>query len=112
MDERRRKWGCPNRKLPTIEVREVRIEDTDGQRRTVEVPVSYVFNVFCSEFAEPQEQLRHTQIVPIPTPDVSVIGWRVVLDVWIPKESWPVRWPDDDSWRWQVDDFVVKGPGS
>ena len=107
MADRRGKWGCPNRKVPTIEVREVRVEKADdGETRTTEVPVIYVFNAFHSEFAEPQEQLHHTHAVLIPKPDFTMIGWRVILDVWIPKESWSVRRPESDSWRWQVDDFV------
>jgi hypothetical protein len=110
MRERRKHWGCPNRKVPTISVLEMTFMDDADGKRLVEKPLAYAFNVFCAEFAEPQEQLRHTQVVPITTPRDEVIGWRVVLDVWIPKETWPIRWPNDDSWHWQVDDFVPFGP--
>lgn len=70
--------------------------------------MSYVFNAFCSEFAESRERLHRTHVVLIPPPMPDVIGWRVVLEVDIPRELWAIWRPNNDSWGWTVDDFVPR----
>jgi hypothetical protein len=109
MTNRRRKWGCTNRKVPTIEVREVRIADAEsGERSVTDRAVRYVFNAFDSEFSEPQERLERTHAIVIPPPEQDVIGWRVQLQVCIPREWWSFKRPNDDSWSWTVDSFVPR----
>lgn len=109
MFRRRMKWGCPNRKVPTVEVFEVRAKPSNevGQLPMIaEKPIMWLMNAFHGEYAEPRERLQFTHVVPVPPPDPGVIGWRAVLTLDIPKETWFFRHPSKDSWGWKNDDFV------
>lgn len=107
MKGRRSRWGCPNRKVSTIEIREVRrSRNEDGKLSLEDVSVRWVVNALRSQFSEPHERAEATHIIPIDNPDSLAIGWRVVFTVQIPMETWFFRRPNKDSWRWIVDDFV------
>lgn len=108
MVKRRARWGCPNRKVPYIEVCEVSVRANAEPPDVVETPVLYVFNPFGSEFAESQETTRRTHVVLVPSPDEDVVGWRVILNVLVPMETWSIRRPSRDSWGWRDDDYVPR----
>jgi hypothetical protein len=111
MKDRRLKWGCTNRKIPFIEIREVRLNQADSEappQDQDERLVRTIMNAFRGQFAEPQEALQVTHIVPVDTSDPAVMGWRVLLVHHVPMETWFLRRPSHDSWSWEDDDFVPR----
>jgi hypothetical protein len=109
MKRRRAMWGCPNRRIPYLEIREVRAKPANGPNglpQVTEETIIWLMNPFRGQYAEPQETLQLTHLVPVATHDDSVIGWRVRLALNVPMETWYFQRPSDDSWDWEDDDFV------
>lgn len=112
MLQRRSKWGCPNHRVPRIEIFEVSLAKSgaDGQSTPKERPIGVIMNALRGGFAEPNEHLQVTHVLPVDGTDEATIGWRVVLKISIPMETWSLRHPSSDAWEWTDDDFVAR-PG-
>jgi len=108
MSRRRNKWGCRNRRVSCVEIFEVRLEAASGEIRPTQRLLSVIMNALRGQYAEPQEHLQLTHFLPVPTSDPSVIGWRVVFRLSIPKEWWFVHRPSKDYWDWEDDDFLPR----
>ena len=109
MTRRRVKWGCTNRKVPLVEIFEVCTNpsnEADQLQIITEKSIIRLMNAFHGEYAEPHERLQFTHVVPVPASGPSVIGWRAVLTLEIPRETWFLRHPSKDSWVWKNDDFA------
>jgi hypothetical protein len=111
MTRRRNKWGCPNRRVPRIDVYEIRSDSKNpGSHflREQQRHVATIMNPIRGQFAEPHEQLNVTHTVPVDRSDDGVLGWRIVASIWVPMESWFLRPTWSDSWLWEDDDFVIR----
>jgi hypothetical protein len=111
MSRRRAKWGCENRRVPWVEIYEVRLETSEGSEhppRPKEVLCCVIMNALRDQYAEPHEHLQLTHIVPLDVSDASIIGWRVFFKLSTPKEWWFFRRPAKDCWEWEDDDFVPR----
>lgn len=110
MSHRRNKWGCPNHRVPKIEIFEVRLAESgaDGVLISKDRSIGMIMNALRGGFAEPNEHLQVTHVLPVDSTDETIIGWRVALKVSIPMELWGFRHPSSDSWEWTDDDFVAR----
>lgn len=107
MRRRRSKWGCPNRKVASLEVRKVVHRPKSGNLEGFsEETCGWILHAFRGHFAEPQENLQVTHLIPVDASDPSVLGWKVILRVRVPKETWFLSRPSADSWGWDDDEFV------
>jgi hypothetical protein len=97
--------------LARIEIREIRLESSDNPEQAPsikETPVLFLMNAFCGQYAEPNEHLQLTHVVPVASSDPSIIGWRIGLHLAIPMEFWFLHRPSRDSWTWEDDEFIPR----
>jgi hypothetical protein len=109
--KRRARWGCPNRKMPSVEIWETTLQATDGDpakvRLTDEALTGIITDPFAGQFAEPGETLQTSHLIPVNPAIEHLIGWRIRFSVSVPRATWFYRKPDRDSWGWTDDDFIA-----
>jgi len=105
-EKRRKAWACPNQKVPSILIEEIRLSN-DGTNFAYKAAHD-CRNVLEGEYIEPSETMERSTLLHL-APDDDVIGWKVTFSVWGRKWKWFRTHPSSDCWRWHGDTIILRG---